>query len=150
METTAERLGLTASVLERGRTEFALGHFFEAHEAWLQAWRASFGDERRLLQGLIQAAGAYHKMSRGRQPIGMSILLERALEQLEPLPDGYAGLDLDGFRRGLRRSRQEALGWQSGGPAPSGPARLGPARAVRATQNTAPFAAKAEVPRTTL
>lgn len=119
---------LTATILERGREEFAMGRFYEAHVAWLQAWRVAEGPSRQLLQGLIQAAGAYLKMSRGRQPIGMTVLLDLALERLDPLPGDYLGLDLEGFRRGLRRSRQEAVAWRAGGPVPSGPAHLGPAR----------------------
>jgi predicted metal-dependent hydrolase len=124
----ASLAALTVTVLERGREEFAMGRFYEAHVAWLQAWRVAEGPSRQLLQGLIQAAGAYLKMSRGRQPIGMTVLLDLALERLDPLPGDYLGLDLEGFRRGLRRSKNEAVAWRAGGPVPSGPAHLGPAR----------------------
>jgi len=34
------------------------------------------------------------------------------------------GLDLAGFKIGLRRSRAEAAAWRAGGPAPNGPAWL--------------------------
>jgi predicted metal-dependent hydrolase len=123
-----EKLERTEVALERGREAYVSGRFFEAHEAWVQAWRRESGSTRGLLQGLIQAAGAYHKMSQGRQPLGMTILLDQALALLDPLPDAFGGLDLAGFRVGLRRSRREAAAWQAGGPMPAGPAHLGPAR----------------------
>lgn len=119
------RMELTAVALERGRILFTSGRFFEAHETWEAAWRTESGLTRRLLQGLIQAAAAYHKMAVQRQPRGMALLLERALAQVGPIPDGFAGLELDRFRAGLARSLREARAWLEGGPPPSGPAPLG-------------------------
>lgn len=125
MDPTSERLARTGEALERGRELYAAGRFFEAIEAWDRAWRAESGAMRRLLQGLIQGAAAYHKMAVQRQPRGMTRLLAMALERLQPIPDGFAGLRLDRFRAGLVQSREEAFAWYSGGPAPSGPAPLG-------------------------
>jgi predicted metal-dependent hydrolase len=110
--------------LELGRVAFVSGRYFRAHRAWLEPWRAASGHRRALLQGLIQAAGAYLKLRRGN-PAGMAILLDRALERLDPLPAELDGLDLAGFRAGLQRSRAEAVDWRDGGPVPGGPARLG-------------------------
>jgi predicted metal-dependent hydrolase len=125
MGPTQDRLWQTAEALERGRELYAAGRFFEAHEAWQGAWREESGALRRLLQGLILATGAYHKMAVQRQPRGMTRLLAMALDRLQPIPDGFAGLRLDQFRAGLVQSREEAFAWYSGGPAPSGPAPLG-------------------------
>jgi predicted metal-dependent hydrolase len=125
MEHATDRLERTAEALERGRELYAAGRFFEAHAAWDVAWREESGTMRRLLQGLIQAAGAYHKMAVQRQPRGMTRLLAMALDRLQPIPDGFAGLRLDRFRAALVQSREEAFAWYSGGPAPSGPAPLG-------------------------
>ncbi|HET9555257.1 MAG TPA: DUF309 domain-containing protein [Anaeromyxobacteraceae bacterium] len=125
MAPTQDRLWRTAEALERGRELYAAGRFFEAHEAWEVAWREESGAMRRLLQGLIQATAAYHKMAVQRQPRGMTRLLAMALDRLQPIPDGFAGLRLDRFRAGLVQSREEAFAWYSGGPAPSGPAPLG-------------------------
>ena len=119
------RLVATEEALEQGREAFAAGRFFEAHAHWEEAWRLESGTHRRLLQGLIQAAAAYHKMSVQRHPAGMVKLLDRALEQLRGIPDGFAMLQLDRLRTGLVRSRDEALAWCSGGPSPAGPAPLG-------------------------
>ena len=127
MNTPFEGLERTVVALELGRVHYTSGRFFDATETWEQAWREETGSARRLLHGLILAAGAYHKMANHRQPLGMTILLERALEALGPLPDGFGGLQLDRFRAGLGRSLLEARAWLDGGPAPSGPAPLGSA-----------------------
>ncbi|MCM2334583.1 MAG: DUF309 domain-containing protein, partial [Anaeromyxobacteraceae bacterium] len=102
MTLSLERMTRTAAALERGRILYAGGRFFEAHEVWEAAWRQESGLSRRLLQGLIMAAGAYHKMA-AQQPRGMALLLERALERLGPVPDGFEGLELDRLRAGLER-----------------------------------------------
>jgi predicted metal-dependent hydrolase len=115
-----ERLDL---LLERGRLAFELGLYLDAAAAWEVAWRQEFGPARQLLQGLIQAAGAYHKR-RLEQPLGMVKLLAFALERLDPIPDGFGGLRLDAFREGLERSRREAVAWATGGPAPGPVASL--------------------------
>lgn len=125
MALSISRVEQTAQALERGRELYAAGRFFDAHLVWEDAWREEAGPMRRLLQGLIQAAAAYHKMAVQRQPGGMTRLLTRALEQLQPLPDGLGGLRLTRFRIALAESREEALLWMAGGPSPSGPAPLG-------------------------
>lgn len=116
--------GETSTLLERGRGLFVAGRFMEAHETWETAWRAETGERRRLLQGLIFAAGAYQKLAQG-QPSGMVRLLELALDRLAPLTDGLGDLELSRFRAGLGGSLVEAQRWRGGGPAPSGPAPLG-------------------------
>jgi predicted metal-dependent hydrolase len=121
----------TAAALERGRILFTTGRFFEAHQTWEEAWRAETGPLRRLLQGLIMAAAAYHKMAAQRQPRGMALLLERSLELLGPIPDGFCGLELDRFRAGLEWSLHEGRAWLEGAPPPSGPAPLGAAFSSR-------------------
>lgn len=119
------RIEQSAQALERGRELYVAGRFFDAHEVWEEAWREEHGAMRRLLHGLIQVAAAYHKMAVQRQPLGMTKLLAAGIEQLAPLPDGMGGLQLTRFRDGLAQSRQEALVWLAGGPAPAGPAPLG-------------------------
>jgi hypothetical protein len=111
--------------LERGRELYAAGRYFDAHAAWEEAWREEAGAMRRLLQGLILASAAYHKMASQRHPLGMTKLLAKALDRLAPLPDGFAGLKLARFRAGLAESREEALAWLAGGPSPSGSPPLG-------------------------
>ena len=74
----------TAARLERGRALFNAGRYFEAHEAWEEAWLAERGDARRLLQGLIQVAAGCHKAGQGKAE-GCARLLAAGLEKLEPL-----------------------------------------------------------------
>jgi len=123
MALSLSRMERSTTALEVGRTHYVSGRFFEAHEAWEGAWHDEADPMRRLLQGLIMAAGAYQKLAH-RQPAGMSALLERSLERLAPFPDRFAGLELDRFRAGLARSLAEARAWSAGAPAPSGPAPL--------------------------
>jgi len=125
MAISLDRLERSAAALERGRIHYVSGRFFEAHAAWEEAWHGESGLVRRLLQGLIMAAGAYNKLASHQPAAGMVVLLERALERLGPVPDGFAGLDLDRFRAGLERSLVEARAWRGGAPAPAGPAPLG-------------------------
>lgn len=125
MALSISRVELTARALLRGRELYAAGRFFEAHLVWEDAWREETGPMRRLLQGLILVAAAFHKMAVQRQPGGMTRLLTKALDQLQPLPDGLGDLKLARFRSAVAESREEALLWLAGGPSPSGPAPLG-------------------------
>lgn len=125
MDPSVTRPASVNEAIEDGRILYVSGRFYEAHARWEQAWRGVDGIERSLLQGLILAAGAYQKMAERKQPSGMVTLLERSLARLGSIPDGYAGLSLERFRRGLRTSLAEARVWHGGGPLPSGPARLG-------------------------
>jgi predicted metal-dependent hydrolase len=106
--------------VESGRAAFEAGRYLQAVLHWEQAWREESGPARPLLQGLMQAAGAYRKQEMA-EPLGMFKLLLLAIEKVGPVPDGFLGLDLDGFRAGLERSRKEAITWVAGGPRP-GPA----------------------------
>ena len=53
--------------LQPGRAAFNRGAFFEAHELWEGVWRGLGGDQRNLVQGLIQIAAGLHHLQRGRQ-----------------------------------------------------------------------------------
>ncbi len=52
--------------LEPGRAAFDRGEFFDAHELWEEVWRELAGEERLLVQGLIQIAAGLHHRQRGR------------------------------------------------------------------------------------
>jgi hypothetical protein len=110
--------------VESGRAAFESGRYLQAVFHWEQAWRQESGQARQLLQGLMQAAGAYRKQELA-EPLGMFKLLLLAIEKVGPLPDGFLGLGLDGFRSGLERSRKEAICWVAGGPRPCPAATLG-------------------------
>ena len=52
--------------LAPGRAAFNRGEFFAAHELWEIVWRELAGDDRVLVQGLIQIAAGLHHAQRGR------------------------------------------------------------------------------------
>ena len=104
----------TAQRLERGRALFNSGRYFEAHEAWEDAWREEKGDVRRTLHGLIQIAAGYHKATKQNQPSGCARLLEAGLEKLADVQADSCGLSLGDFRPAITRAAAEARRWQAG------------------------------------
>ncbi|MDP9034011.1 MAG: DUF309 domain-containing protein [Myxococcota bacterium] len=96
----------------RGARLFDAGGFFEAHEAWEAIWRHETDAERRTgLQGLIQAAAAFHKArfdahgwaSADHHEAALR-LLERANAKLLALPTNISerlGIDVASFSAGL-------------------------------------------------
>lgn len=79
--------------LEEGLTLFNCGKFFEAHEIWEKEWLDSEGDERHLLQGLIQVAAGFYKLQIG-MPSGTFKLLEKGAKHLRAIPQDMYGMDL--------------------------------------------------------
>lgn len=79
--------------------------YYEAHDVleslWLGRRKASEAD---FYQGLIQLAGAFVHLQKGRLAPA-SRLFALALKKLEPYPSLYAGLDLEGVRQLCRRHR---------------------------------------------
>lgn len=104
----------TDEALERGRALWNAGRFYEAHEAWEEAWLREEGEVRALLQGLIQAAAAYVKALDHLRPGGAVKLFGSALARLAPLGEAPAGLALAPFRVALQASLAEAQRWLAG------------------------------------
>jgi predicted metal-dependent hydrolase len=100
--------------LERGRVLFNAGRYFEAHEAWEEAWRAESGPRRRALQGLIQVAAGYHKAFAQRQAGGCVRLLGAGLEKLRPAAAASPDGDLAAFLRKVENDLREARRWTRG------------------------------------
>ncbi len=75
---------------------FNEGDYFEAHEVWEDLWAESHGDERRFVQGLIQAAvGLFHY---GGGNLGGAVKLYRtSREYMRPCGSPFWGLDADAF-----------------------------------------------------
>ncbi len=104
------------SCLERGVKLFNGGRFFEAHEAWEDAWRAETDTTTRsFLQGLIQVAAGFVKWQRG-QPRGMAALLERGADKLRRGPPGAFGLNLDELLESVDRFKAVAASMIEGSP----------------------------------
>ena len=109
----------TRRLLSRGRALFDRGAYFEAHEVWEAAWLGERGDTRRPLQGLIQIAAAFYKLSRGDAPGGTLKLLDAGLARLEGVDDRDAGrLPLSRFRKATARTRERVAMWARGESAP--------------------------------
>jgi predicted metal-dependent hydrolase len=111
--------------LARGVALFNERQFWEAHEAWEEAWLELEGDEKLFVQGLIQVAAGYHKVCVQNQPRGCVKLLTAALEKLSPMPPDFLGVETARFLPEVRRTLVEAHIWLSAsGPAPSDLPRL--------------------------
>lgn len=76
---------LKSSELSAAQKLFDAGEFFACHEFLEEVWKRSAGAERAFLQGLIQAAAAYHKLGQGGRP-GYEYLLGRARLNLAKAP----------------------------------------------------------------
>jgi hypothetical protein len=96
----------TAACLSEGVALFNEGHFFEAHEAWEEAWRREAGERRLLLQGLILVAAGWLKRDAGRTQ-GAHTLFSRAQARLEALPPVCEGVD-------VARLRLQLAAWLEG------------------------------------
>ena len=105
----------TPARLERGRALFNARLFWEAHEAWEEAWMEEEGDERLFLQGLIQVAAGYYKAFVQAQPVGCVKLLGTGLDKLRPLDARFGGLALSAFVAQVERTLVSAREWQAGG-----------------------------------
>lgn len=104
----------TLLALRRGAALFDQERFWDAHEAWEEAWLAEDGEVRLFLQGLIQVAAGYHKAIVQLQPNGCVKLLRSGLDKLEPLPEVFLGVALGELLPKVRRTLAEARRWQSG------------------------------------
>lgn len=82
--------------LLRGARRWDAGEFFEAHEAWEDRWRECTDErERRLFQGLVQIAAAFHKLFTVRDAAAASRLLAKGLEKIEASSTLATELGLD-------------------------------------------------------
>lgn len=102
------------SALRRGAALFDQERFWDAHEAWEEAWLEEDGDVRLFLQGLIQVAAGYHKAIVQLQPSGCVKLLRSGLDKLEPLPRMFLGVALGELLPQVQRTLAEARRWHSG------------------------------------
>lgn len=70
--------------------------FFECHEVFEELWSESLGDDKKFLQGMIQAAVALFHF--GNENFGgAKKLYNSARQRLQPLGDQYMGIALSRF-----------------------------------------------------
>jgi predicted metal-dependent hydrolase len=106
----------TEECLAKGAELFNRGLFWEAHEAWEEAWLEEEDERKLFLQGLIQVAAGYHKATVQKQPRGCVKLLTSALEKLDPRPPDFMGVETRRLLPAVRRTLAEAQRWLEGGP----------------------------------
>ncbi len=82
--------------IQQGISLFNSGHFFDAHEVLEDVWREGSLDERAFLQGLVQAAVAFHHLSTGNR-VGALSVLRKAQLNLQRYSAGLYGIELSGF-----------------------------------------------------
>src|SRR5579863_2947438 len=91
---------MNAEGYHRGIRLFNARQFYDAHEVWEDVWRESHGLEKRFLQGLIQAAVAFHHHSTGNVA-GACSLMERGSKNLATCPAEFGGIRVDMFLKSL-------------------------------------------------
>lgn len=75
---------------------FNRGDFFEAHEVWEALWMETSGEEKKFIQGLIQAAVGLCHFCNGNLR-GAAKLYHSSRGYMEPYGPRYLGLDQDRF-----------------------------------------------------
>jgi predicted metal-dependent hydrolase len=88
--------------LELGRS----GEFFEAHEAFEEAWRACAADERDFFQGLVHVVVSAYQSGRGR-PVAAERQRVKALRRLGAYAPEHRGLDVSLLLRVLERAEAD-------------------------------------------
>jgi len=83
--------GSPEEALERGIAHFNAQRFFQAHEAWEEAWHPAPEPERDFWQGLTQVAVGLTHRQRGN-PRGAVTLLRRGARRLSGYGDRYKGV----------------------------------------------------------
>ena len=82
--------------------------FFECHEVFEELWSESLGNDKKFLQGMIQAAVALFHF--GNENFGgAKKLYNSAHEKLKPLGDEYMGIALARFLTDFETCFQELL-----------------------------------------
>ena len=89
-------------IFSHGVDLFNAKEFFECHDAFEELWQEDRSDGRLFLQGLIQAAVAYHHLSNGNTSGAIS-QYQKSLDKLKKYPDDNMRLDMLNFRKEIER-----------------------------------------------
>jgi predicted metal-dependent hydrolase len=91
---------------KRGLELTRQGAFFEAHEAFENAWRAAAPGDRDFFQGLVHAVVSAYQAGRGRT-IGAERQRLKALRRLGPYAPVHRELDVERLLLALQRSEPD-------------------------------------------
>jgi predicted metal-dependent hydrolase len=119
---------LNHAVFNKGVRLFNRAHFFDAHEALEDVWRALPRDRpvRLHVQGMVQLAVAFHHESTGNL-VGARSVLKRALRNLKGADRSFPDLDFDRLRADLAEWQKHLAG-AAPRPKPPHVAKRKPAR----------------------
>ena len=81
------------SQFEKGIDLFNQREFYECHDTIEEVWLQESSDRQPFLQGLIQAAVAFHHYQHGKWGAARS-MLQLALEKLSPCKPTFEGFDI--------------------------------------------------------
>lgn len=90
-------------LLIQGIEEFNNQKFFDAHETLEEYWRTLQGDEKELVQSIIQAAVAYYHFFRENKT-GAKKLLARAVSRAESVKPNTLDIDVSAYLMSIRNS----------------------------------------------
>jgi predicted metal-dependent hydrolase len=80
---------------------FNEGHYWHAHEAWEDVWKAEDDAQSRLFyKGIIQTAAALVHWQRGN-PRGLTLNWRKARAKLQQLPPRFNDLDLENLIKAM-------------------------------------------------
>jgi predicted metal-dependent hydrolase len=96
---------VTASY-ERGLSLARAGAFFEAHEAFEDAWRSCDQPERDFFQGLVHVVVSAYQETRGR-PVARERQRVKALTRLAAYAPTHRGLDVELLLDALERAEAD-------------------------------------------
>jgi predicted metal-dependent hydrolase len=85
------------------------GRYFEAHEAFEDAWRAASPEERDFFQGLVHVVVAWYQDGRGNET-GCGRQLEKAARRLAAFAPSHRGVDVASLLARVDRARPGAMG----------------------------------------
>src|SRR3954452_15784279 len=91
---------------ERGLSLARSGAFFEAHEAFEEAWRACERPERDFFQGLVPVVVSAYQETRGR-PVARERQRVKALNRLAAYVPAHRGLDIELLVNALERAEAD-------------------------------------------
>ncbi|MBX9948284.1 MAG: DUF309 domain-containing protein [Candidatus Obscuribacterales bacterium] len=90
-------------LLLKGLEEFNNREFFAAHETLEVYWNTVSGDEKELVQSIIQTAVAYYHFGRGNY-VGARKLLARAVARAESVDSNTLGIEVSTYLEAIRMS----------------------------------------------